>query len=373
MERLKKILLTVLSVAIGLGWPGQVYAYTSKQKTTVPSVGGGVTALQALSVTIVQQGTGGAVSVLDFPITTADDLRDSGEALKVAIDTNLAANRLLIYTDNTASSANPKCALLPAELDTARSCSGLVGVSDQKTTVPLVWAVGISGVTVDPLGRQNVLKASSTAVDYSFTPTATGVGATNGVLVTDLSQRATFTAALTNLSTTDKQQMDTLAMRFCSPTNNPTGTVSNPDQTDETKAYYPQFFGAPNVDKDLCNNGAGAVTIGGIGPIPTCSGTAINVDCLKGLDPAGTGNLVYLSKVPFAEELSKNIAVVAFNCTRLECLVPNLTTTAVNDFYAVQVATAGTMALYLPMAADFRGSTGQDYATNTITLELVTQ
>jgi hypothetical protein len=113
------------------------------------------------------------------------------------------------------------------------------------------------------------------------------------------------------------------------------GTADDPER-------YPQLFGNPGVfNSDLCNAG-GDITI---------NGTFIAAN----------------AKVPFAEELSKNIAVVAHSCLGTQCTAPDLSTANPADTKTVNSP------FFLPIAADFRFAPGQDYATSTLTLELVTQ
>jgi hypothetical protein len=72
------------------------------------------------------------------------------------------------------------------------------------------------------------------------------------------------------------------------------------------------------------------------------------------------------AKVPFGEELSKNIAVFGFGFINGS---GNGTNTAALGSAAVLV----TSPIYLPIAADFRGAPAQTYTTSTLTVELVTQ
>lgn len=274
---------------------GSAEAFTSKSAKTVTVGTSTVAESTTFDVTIVNQTTGAAAS-LAFEGTT-NVFRDSGESLQVTVNTNLAANRIITYTNNLDSSAVP----FKFCEDTAKGIDGggLVGQTDCAQTVPIVWGL------MDAVG------------DYVFTPVALpGVGATNGVFITDRAHVATFTtknSALDNNTT----------MKFCS------GGAAVPNTAGD--GLYPQFFGNPGVtSKDICQ----------------ADGT---------------------TKIADAQELSKNIAVVGFDFLGTAGLGPNTTTVASDDTITL------TSPFFMPMGADFRKATAQTYGTNTLTVELVTQ
>jgi hypothetical protein len=285
------IMVAVLVGAASLA--GRSEAFTPKKKSTLSVSASGVTESTTFEASqVVVQGTADTAGTLDFG-TGGNTFRDSGKAIKVVVDTNVAANRLIFYTNNLGTGAVPK-----ACLDTSKGVdgAGLVGVTDCATAVPMVWGV----VDVND--------------DYSFTAVPSpGIGATNAVFLTDLAHVATFTAK--------NSALDNLAMKRCSDDVVVTNAPGN--------GLYPQFFGSAGADLDLCRQSDG-------------------------------------SKVLEAEELSKNIAVVAFSFLGTKGLATN---TITPGDPAVDV----TSPIYVPIAADFRKATAQNYATNTLTLELVTQ
>jgi len=315
---MKRVLASVCSLGLVFAVAGQAEAYESKTVATPITVtSSGVTPTQTLTANVVLQNTGspGTAAALTWGVG-GNDFRDSDRAIRVDVDTNLAANRILIYTDNLDGGAVPQ-----AQLDTSlgNDGGGLVGVTDSTQIVPVLWGV------------------EDANPDYNFG----GTVGDNEVFITDRAHVATYVdAVLGGASAAEKQKLDTLAMKRC----DNDAPVANADNagTAEDPERYPQLFGDPGVfDSDLCNDG-GDITI---------DGTFI---------AAG-------AKVPFAEELSKNIAVLAFGCLGTSCTAPDLSTPSPADSKAV------VSPFFVPLAADFRFAPGQDYSTNTLTVELVTQ
>ena len=294
---MKRLLHVVLSIGLTCSFSSPALAFTSKSKSTLSVAAAGVTESTTFSAGVgnfVTQGTGepGTPAALSFPGGN-NDYRDSGEALRVEVSTNAAGNRVIIYTDNLNGTATPQ-----AQVNTATGIDGggLVGVTDRTRTVPMLWGL------------------TDANVDYVFTPVAPpGIGATNGIFVTDLAHVATFT--------TVSSALDNLAMRRCSDLVAVTNTAAD--------GLYPQFFGGPGIDRDLCRQDTGV-------------------------------------KVPEAEELSKNIAVVAFGFLGTAGTAPNTTTVAIDTM-------AVTSPIFVAFSADFRQAPAQNYATSTLTIELVTQ
>jgi len=293
------VIAGICSVAVLFATAGQAEAFTSRQKSTLSVAASGVTEATTLATTVVSQGTADLPATLTFG-TGTNAFRDSGEAVKLTVTTNLAANRVIIYTDNLNALANPQ-----AQIDTATGIDGggLVGVTDRAQIVPLLWVV------------------ADTNIDYTFTTATIG---DDEIFITDRAHVATFT--------TVGSALDNQAMKRCA------DNVSVPNALNN--GLYPQFFGGPGVNQDLCDQVSGA-------PIAQ------------------------------AQELSKNIAVVAFNCfpnptTAVpECLVPNLATPSPAD--TITMSSGAPTPIYVPLGADFRSAPAQDYATSTLTLELVTQ
>ena len=289
MRSARKWLIVLTCMAM---WSGSAEAFTSKEKDTVTVSASGVTETTTFDATqVVTQGTADTPATLSFG-DGGNDFRDSGEAIKVVVDTNVAANRLIIYTNNLGAEASPK-----ACLDTSKGIDsgGLVGSSDCAQTVPLVW-----GVT-DANG------------DYTFTPRPLpDVGASNAVFVTDRAHVASFTAL--------GSALDNVALERCADEVDVTNTAGD--------GLYPQFFGVPGQNLDLCRQDTKA-------------------------------------KVPEAEELSKNIAVVGFDFLGTAGKAPNVPASS----GSIDV----TSPIYVPVAADFRKARAQNYTTNTLTIELVTQ
>ena len=286
-----RITVAVLVGAASLA--GRSEAFTPKQKSTLSVSASGVTETTTFDASqVVVQGTANTPGTLEFG-TGGNTFRDSERAIKVSVDTNVASNRIITYTNNLGAGANPK-----ACLDTSKGVDGggLIGVTDCQITVPLVWGVRDEND------------------DYAFTPRPLpGFGATNASFITDRAHVATFT---------DKGgALDNLAMKRCSDNVHVANTPNN--------GLYPQFFGSAGTDLDLCRQSDG-------------------------------------TKVLEAEELSKNIAVVAFSFLGTKGLATN---TITPGDPAVDV----TSPIYVPFAADFRQAPAQSYATNTLTIELVTQ
>lgn len=295
-----------LSVALGMGSSGPVEAFTSKEKVTISVEASGVAESTTFDAdNIVTQGSGepGTAATLGFGLA-GNALRDSGEAIRVDVTTNLAANRLIISTDNRKAAADPKaCNSSDQKISPEKGFDGggLVGLTDCATAVPVVWAV-----------RDN-------NEDYAFTPNAVqpsfqATGASNAVFVTDRAHAATFT--------TKDGALDNQAMKRCSNNAPVTNTAGD--------GLYPQFFGREGDNHDLCDQATG-------------------------------------EKIREAEELSKNIAVVAFGFLGTSGTAPDVTTPVASDTISV------TSPIFVPIAADFRDATAQNYSTNTLTVELVTQ
>ena len=316
---MRRFIAGCTSLAVGFLSASQALAYTSKTTATpISVVSSGVTPTQALTTAVVTQNSGepGTASTLTFG-TGGNTYRDSGRAIRVTVDTNLAANRILIYTNNGPATAVPQCAL---DTEKGNDCGGLIGVTDRTQVVPLLWAV------------------EDANPDFNFGASPSdAIG--NEVFITDRAHVTTYVdAALSGASAAEKQKLDILAMKMC----DGGALVANADNagTPADPQRYPQLFGSPGVvNSDLCNAGADI----------TINGTLILAN----------------AKVPFSEELSKNIAVVAFSCLGTQCTAPDLTTPGLTKTV--------NSPFYLPMAADFRTAPGQDYASSTITVELVTQ
>ena len=317
------IIVCAISLASGLVPGGLAEAYTVKDSATITTTAtGSVVESTTFGVSVVQQGSSDVPATLGFE-GGANDVRNSGEAIKVTINTNVALNRLIISTDNTAGGANPQYCFDTGNtnptLGPIGDGGGLVGVPTTadpnfcRNTVPLVWALGVTNIlpkTGDTTGK--VFTGSSTNVSYNFIANPSGPGATNAVFFTGKAHRWSFTTANTALDNND--------LVFCGTT----FAVANPDND----GLYPQFFGEPTLNRDLCLSGSSTVT---------------------------------------SQELSKNIAVVGFGFSGTKGNIPRLDTAASDDIVEVNSP------LYLPVAADFRGAAPGTYSTNKIVVELVTQ
>ena len=124
---MKQLLSVALSVVFASLYAMPVHAYTSTgQSTVITTAGGSLEALTSFTVSIVTQGTD-TVTTLGFESVT-NAFIDSGEAIKVNVSTNLAANRVIIYTDNLSGGASPQ-----AQIDTSLGIDGggLGGESDR--------------------------------------------------------------------------------------------------------------------------------------------------------------------------------------------------------------------------------------------------
>ena len=286
---MKRSARVFVSLAVVCSIPSQASAFTSKQKATIPVTASGiVTESTTFNVAVVQQGSAADASgTVDFG-SGGNTFRDSNAALKVTVDTNVPGNRVIIYTDNLGGAANPKfCANTSLGVDGG----GLVGVSDCSSAVSLLW----------------VVKDNNT--DHLFTESTVG---DDEVFMTDLAHVATFTQK--------GSALDNQPMARCAGGAAVTNTPND--------GLYPQYFGAPGQNLDLCTPGTSTVV---------------------------------------SQELSKNIAVVAFNFAGPNGNAANLSTPDPSD--TISVASP----IYLPIGADFRTAGAQNYSTNTLTLELITQ
>ena len=328
---MKRLIAGVSSLVLALMGPSQAYAYTSKTKAAAISVvASGVTPTQSLTSAVVLQNSGepGTASTLTFG-AGGNTYRDSGRAIRVDVNTNLAANRILFYTDNLAGGAVPAVPQCSLDTELGNDCGGLIGVTDRSQVVPLLWAV------------------EDANPDFNFGASPSdGIG--NEVYTTDRAHVTTYVDAALPLATAaEKQKLDTLAMKMCDG-GAPVANADNAGSATDPQRY-PQFFGSPGVaNSDLCSASVSQVVID-----PDGAGTAPNI----------TINLN--DKVNFSEELSKNIAVVAFSCLGTSCTAPNLSSPGFTKTV--------TSPFFMPLAADFRTAPGQDYASSTITVELVTQ
>jgi len=285
----------VIAVLLTLGLVAPAWATTSVIKRTITTGRGSVASVAALTTSLVAQGSGdtGTPAELVFEGTT-NAFRDSGEAIKVEFNTNLAGPRLLIYTNNLATTANPK-----AEVNTALGVDGggLVGMSNKAQTVPMLWF------------------SADTNVNHNFTPTTLPqIGASNGIFIVDTAHVATFTAK--------NGPLDNLQMERCENGVAVENTVND--------GLYPQFFGGGATREDLCRQDTGA-------------------------------------EIPEAQELSKNIAVLAHSLNGSVGLSPNVATPSSEDTITVNSP------FFVALGADFRLAPAQDYQTSTLTVELVTQ
>lgn len=286
---MRRIFMAVLGAAAVCSLAVTAEAFTSKQKSTISVTASGVTESTTFSTAIVAQGTADTPATLSFG-AGGNTFRDAGEAIKVTVNTNLAANRVIIYTDNLNAAAVPQAAL---DTSLGNDGGGLVGVTDRSQTVPMLWVV------------------ADTNVDHAFTTATIG---DDEIFITDRAHVATFTPV--------GSVLDNQAMKRCA------DLVSVPNAAGD--GLYPQFFGGPAVNQDLCDQTTGAT-------------------------------------IPQAQELSKNIAVVAFSFLGANGTAPDLSTPSPADSIAV------TSPIYLPIGANFSTAPAQDYATSTLTVELVTQ
>jgi hypothetical protein len=250
--------------------------------------------------------------------------RDSEEAIKVDGTANSAGNRLIIYTDNSSATASPQFApTATGGPDDGIDGGGLVGVTDRSLTVPLLWVVQ---------------DANS---GHTFTTATVG---DDEIFVTDRAHVRSFTPRLLGGAEDPAfSALDTAGMAFCVVGGQPAGTLSPSPNPDD--GIYPQYFGSPNVGTTVFNHDLCATATVVINGVTYTAG----------------------QKIPQAEELSKNIAVAAFGFLGTVGSAPNLTTPSPTDTIAV------TLPIYLPIGGDFRFAPAQDYSTNTLAIELVTQ
>ena len=308
---MRRFAVEALSVAIICSLADPAFAFTSKGMQTVSVSASGVADTTLLSpVVVVAQGTADTPATLGFG-TGGNTFRNSGDALKIDLTSNAAGNRLIIYTDNLSGSANPQ-----AQLNTGTGIDGggLVGVTDKSQIVPLLWAL------------------EQTNAAHNF-------GATVGddeVFVTDKAHVRTFVTVVPGQ--TMGGTLDNMALKMC----DAAATQPIPVANIPNDGLYTQYFGIGGQNRDVCSNEAGPVTINGV-------------------------TIAAGAKIPQAEELSKNIAVVAFGFIGKIGTAPKLSTPDPTDTMTL------TAPFYMPVAADFRNAPAQNYATSTLTVELVTQ
>src|SRR3989338_1949107 len=120
---MKRLIAGITSLAVGLLSASPALAYTSRQTSTISITGSGVTESTTFSTAVVSQGTADTPASLSFG-SGGNAFRDSGEAIKVTVSTNLAANRVIIYTDNLNAAAVPQAAVNTA---LGNDGGGLVG------------------------------------------------------------------------------------------------------------------------------------------------------------------------------------------------------------------------------------------------------
>lgn len=310
---MKRILIALLGAAAVFSLTVHAEAFTSKAKSTISVSASGVTDSSSLApIAVVAQGTADTPATLGFG-TGGNAFRDSDEALKITVSSNAAGNRLIIYTDNLSGTASPQAAI---DTGTGNDAGGLIGVSDHSLNVPVLWAL------------------NQTNTNYGFTTATIG---DDEVYVTDRAHVRTYVTAVPGQA--KNGVLDNLATKMCDATVTPPVSVTNTSND----GLYPQYFGAPGQNLDVCSNAGSPVVINGVT-----------------INPG--------DKIPQAEELSKNIAVVAFNFVGSTGTAPNLSTTA-DPTDTIALASP----FYLPIGADFRTAPAQDYATSTLTVELVTQ
>ncbi len=308
---MRRFAVEVLSVAIICSLADPAFAFTSKGVQTVSVSASGVTDTTSLSaIQVVTQGTADTPTTLTFG-TSGNTFRNSGAALKIDLTSNAAGNRLIIYTNNLSGSAVPQ-----AQLDTGAGIDGggLVGTTDKSQIVPLLWAM------------------EQTNVAHNF-------GSTVGddeVFVTDKAHVRTFITVVPGQA--KNGTLDNMLLKMC----DATATPPIPPTNIVNDGLYTQYFGAVGQNLDVCSNEAGLVTINGV-------------------------TIAAGAKIPQAEELSKNIAVIAFGFLGKTGTAPNLSTPNPSDTMSI------TAPFYMPIAADFRFAPAQNYATSTLTVELVTQ
>src|SRR3989338_3107935 len=150
LKLMRRAVIVTLSLGLAFSLAGQAYAFTSKGKSTISASASGVADSTSLGTSIVKQLTGVAATLVFEG--TGNDYRDSGEAIKVDVSSNLADNRLIIYTSNFATDASPKACFDTGNnnpnLGPIGDGGGLVGVPAPgnldacKVTIPVQWDVG---------------------------------------------------------------------------------------------------------------------------------------------------------------------------------------------------------------------------------------
>ncbi len=309
---MKRILIALIGAAAVFSLAVHAEAFTSKAKSTISVSASGVTDSSSLApIAVVAQGTADTPATLSFG-TGGNTFRNSGAALKITVSSNAAGNRLIIYTDNLSATASPKAAI---DTGKGNDAGGLVGVTDPSRNVPVLWA----------LNQTNTI--------YNFT---TAVIGDDEVFVTDRAHVRTFVTVVPGQA--QNGVLDNLPTKMCDPTATPPVSVTNTPNDN----LYPQYFGTLGQNLDVCSNAASPVVINGVT-----------------INPG--------AKIPQAEELSKNIAVVAFGFAGSTGTAPNLSTPDPTDTITL------TSPFYMPLGADFRAAVAQNYATSTLTVELVTQ
>lgn len=311
---MKRSLLGLCSFAVVISLSSQAHAFTSKGKSTLSIGASGVTESTTFTTAVVTQGTAdpGTAATLTFG-PGGNTFRDSGEAIRVDVNTNTAGNKVIIYTDNLAGTAVPQ-----AQINTGTGIDGggLVGVTDKTQTVPLLW----------------VVKDTNTP-DFVFTTATIGDDET---FIVDRAHVRTFVQVVPGQ--VKNGTLDNMLLKTCDPLATPPIPVTNI----ANDGLYTQYFGAVGQNLDVCSNEVAAVVINGVT-----------------INPG--------APVPFAQELVKNISVVAFGFLGTSGTVTIPGATPPNNTATV------TSPIFLPIGGDFRTAPAQDYATSTLTVELITQ
>src|SRR3989338_1429097 len=295
---MKRLITGFLGLVIACMTASQAEAYTSRDReaVSVPVTAVGVTETAVLDpVAVVVEGSADtAATSISFgdvgPVPA--DLVDSGEALKISVNTNVAGNRLIISTDNLRTGVGAADPRFCDDTAKGNDGGGLVGIptaglpDNCKFTVPLVWAVRDAN---DNYGF----------VKHVSPPPA--IGADNGVFMTDRAHVRTFTAR--------NGTLDNVGTKFC----DAAATHGVPETNTADDGLYPQYFGEGGENLDICRTS----------------------DSTKILE---------------AEELSKNIAVIALGLAGSSGTAPDVTTASATDTISVSSP------FYVPLAADFRGA-----------------
>jgi len=330
IKMIKKCLAVTLAALIVTFNVLPAQAYTQLQTPVAVTATGTITgSTVAFAANVVTQGAGAPKTEIDF--TNPSGVANSGDALKLRGGTNEVGGRVIIYTDNaslfTSQDHDPRVKKVGAVYKpTGLDGAGLIGQTEAGYVAALIW-----GVSTTP----NVNAAYTFDGDLN--------DRIGEVYIVDKGHTFSFIGTDTPTDTQALYRKDGTVV-----TN---ATLEGVDANLNPIALYPQYFGTLGI------------------------GDANNWDLY---DKIATDT----SRAVVSQQLSKNIATIAFNIAPgtgtdagfYVCNVPNLTTAPGNDSVIAKLGksdgTAGTE-LYVNIGSVFTGLPAQAYSTTKLYVAIV--